>query len=481
MEKYSVRPVFYQAGSRTGAGSGAAAGSGAPVTDVGPGAGARNLDIRVPGSKSITNRALMLAAMTDGLTVLDGILLSDDSRHFISCLKTLGFDMELDEDAHCIKIHGCGGSIPRDHVSIDVGSAGTAARFLTALLGCSEGSWHLTSSEQMMRRPMAPLIDALKTLGCSFSFDGREGFFPFTIHADGIHSSSVSVDIGKSSQFLSALLMACTLSSGDIRIHVRGSHGLSYVRMTTALMKDFGIQVEEETADGAGEGIGDETLTGDRTEEEALTFLIRGGSHPKAGRYQIEPDLSAAAYFYAMAAISGGSCLVRDVHKNTLQGDIAFLGVLEQMGCHTQETEEGILVTGPAGGSLKGVDVDMGSFSDQALTLAAIAPFTDSPVTIRGISHIRLQECDRIEAILENMKRMGIRTQCSPGDVLTIYPGDPRPAQIETYDDHRVAISFALTGLRAPGIVIKDPLCCRKTFENYFQILDQITGRGGQV
>ena len=176
-----------------------------------------------------------------------------------------------------------------------------------------------------------------------------------------------------------------------------------------------------------------------------------------------------------MAAISGGSVLVEGVHTDTLQGDIAFLSLLEEMGCTREELPEGICLTGPKGGKLRGVSADLSSFSDQALTLAAIAPFADSPVTITGISHIRGQECDRIMAILENLRRMGIHAVCTPDDTITIQPGSPSPALIETFGDHRVAMSFALTGLRAPGITIKDPLCCRKTFEQYFNILDGIT------
>ena len=446
MDTYTVTPIFYH------------------LSQKAPRLPAFDLRICVPGSKSLTNRALMLAALADGDTTLQGIGLSDDSRHFIQCLIDLGFTAALDEEMQQITISGQNGQIPKQNVSIDVGSAGTAARFLTAMLGCCRGSRRLTSSEQMKKRPMEDLLRVLTDAGCSFSFEEEDWHFPFTITSRGIKRKELSVNIEKSSQFLSALLMACVLAENDIRIRTEGRHGLAYVRMTEKLMKTFGCEVEEI-----------QKPKDNPEDQEDLLFLVKGKRLPRKGIFRIEPDISAACYFYAMSAISGGSVLVEGVRSDTLQGDIAFLRVLEEMGCSRQELPEGIRLTGPAGGQLRGVSADLSAFSDQALTLAAIAPFADSPVTITGIRHIRGQECDRIRAIMENLRRMGIRAVCSGQDDITIYPGQPQPAQIETFRDHRVAMSFALTGLRSPGIVIRDPLCCRKTFENYFTILDKIT------
>lgn len=424
--------------------------------------------VSVPGSKSLTNRALMLAALTGGNTSLTGIGLSDDSRHFIQCLRDLGFTVTLEEAVQKITITGQNGQIPQRNVSLDVGSAGTAARFLTAMLGSSQGTWRLTSSEQMKRRPMEDFLRALMDIGCTFSFEEEEWHFPFTITSRGILKEEISVNIEKSSQFLSALLMACVLAEKEIKIRTAGRHGLTYVRMTEKLMRSFGCEVREilPVNTDADQGL---------RKAPDLSFAVTGGALPRSGSYRIEPDVSAACYFYAMAAISGSTVLVEGVHSDTLQGDIAFLKLLEEMGCSWAENPDGISLTGPADGQLHGVSADLSAYSDQALTLAAIAPFADSPVTITGISHIRGQECDRIDAILENLKRMGIRAECSPQDEITIYPGRPQPALIETCQDHRVSMSFALTGLRTPGIIIKDPLCCRKTFENYYTILDQIT------
>ena len=222
--------------------------------------------------------------------------------------------------------------------------------------------------------------------------------------------------------------------------------------MTTAMMRQFGVE---------------SSVSDDQT------WRIPGNAAYQSQDYQIEPDVSAAAYFYGMAVLSGGNVLVRHVHFDSLQGDVALLRTFEKMGCSAEDTPEGIRLTGPAQGRLHGIDIDMSSFSDQALTMAAIAPFADSPTFIRGIGHIRLQESDRMAAIVENLSRMGIHAAIQGNDIY-IEPGTPHAATIETYDDHRVAMAFSLTGLRTPGIIISNPLCCRKTFENYFDVLDAI-------
>lgn len=412
--------------------------------------GAAHVTVEVPGSKSITNRALLLAALSDGPCLLRGALFSDDSRHFISCVQALGIDVQVDEEQRSVRVTGRGGEIPNRGAHVYVGSAGTAARFITALLGVSEGTYYLDASAQMRKRPMAPLLAALRDLGCTMSFDGQENCFPFWLTSQGVQKNDITVDIGDSSQFLSALLISGVCPENGLSIHVTGSHGMSYIRITTEMMKQFGVQVQQP--------------------EEQL-FVVPGGKPYHREVYDIEPDMSAAAYFYAAAAILGISVTVQGVHRDMLQGDIRFLDVLEEMGCTVAETTEGVQVTGPAKGRLKGITLDMGAFSDQAITLAAIAPYGDSPTTITGIGHIRHQESDRIGAMVDALTRMGIQTE-ELEDGIRIWPGQPHAARIRTYDDHRVAMGFALTGLRADGIVIEDPGCCRKTFENYFEVLD---------
>ncbi len=410
------------------------------------------LTISVPGSKSITNRALLLATLAEGVSTLRGVLFSDDSRHFLKCVQNLGFETTVDEGAGIITVRGHGGLVPKEEASQYVGSAGTAARFLTAYLGICHGTYHMDASAQMRRRPMKPLLDSLKELGCEIRYEGEEGYFPFTLKSCGFCKNTLSINIDHSSQFLSALLIAACLSKEDIRIQVDGTHGMAYINMTETMMSQFGVITSHPSPN---------------------VFLVKCGQHYIARDYQIEPDVSAACYFYAMAPLLNIPILVRNVHFDSMQGDVEFIRILEQMGCSAADTPMGIVVTPPADGIIRGVDVNMSACSDQAITLAAIAPFANTPTTIRGIGHIRYQESNRMEAIVTELGKMGILCQETEHN-LTIYPGKPKAATVDTYDDHRMAMGFSLIGLRAPGIIINNPGCCRKTFEDYFTVLDQL-------
>ena len=414
------------------------------------------LTVRVPGSKSITNRAMLLALLANGPSLLKGALFSDDSRHFLQCVSHLGFPVTSDEEACTISVTGFGGQIPNQEASLYVGSAGTAARFLTALLGVVPGTYHMDASAQMRKRPMAPLLASLQQLGAQVTFHEEEGYFPFTICGHGFQTKELTVDIGKSSQFLSALLIAAACSDQDVIIHTVGSHGMSYIDITRRMMEQFGV-----------------SSTCLSSNSKPPSFCIPGGQSYLANEYQIEPDISAACYFYAMAPLLGIDVIVDDVHLDSMQGDIQFLRFLEQMGCRLTDTDCGILLQGPKNGMFQGITADMSACSDQAITMAALAPFAQSPTTITGIGHIRFQESDRLAAIATELTRLGIRCEESP-DSITIWPGTPNSGVVQTYDDHRMAMGFSLIGLRAPGIVIDDPGCCRKTFENYFQVLDQV-------
>ena len=424
----------------------------------------KTFTVRVPGSKSITNRALLLSMLSDGDCILKGALFSDDSRYLVQCIADLGFDITADEATEEVRVKGLGGRIPKKEAAVYVGSAGTAARFLTALLGLKEGIWHLDASEQMRRRPMVPLLACLKTLGTQVIYEGAEGHFPFTLIAKAEEAGrenrrTVTVDIAHSSQFLSALLIASCCSGRNLDIQVQGTHGMAYIDMTVKMMEQFGIMPQR--LDGVSAGAG-----------SAGGFRMGQGCY-RHQVYEIEPDVSAACYFYAMAALLGIEGGVHGVHFDSLQGDVEFLRILERMGCETKETPEGIVLLGPEKGKLMGVEADMHACSDQAITLAAIAPYADSPVTITGIGHIRYQESDRLAAIAQELKGLGIRAQTRE-DGLTIWPGQPQPGKIHTYDDHRMAMGFSLTGLRADGIEIDDPDCCRKTFAQYFEVLDGV-------
>ena len=412
-----------------------------------------HLSLSVPGSKSITNRALLLAALADGTSTLYGTLFSEDSRHFLSCLQELGFPVTIDEE-HCIvTVTGYGGNIPKKEASIYVGSAGTAARFLTAMLGFSNGIYHLDASEQMRKRPMKPLLDALASIGSHITYHGAEGCFPFTITGSSCNKNSIEINIGNSSQFLSALLMSAPLMPNGLSITLVGEkHSLSYVNITTHMMKQFGCQVET---------------------QKKGHYIIPAHQNYHPQNYQIEPDMSAACYFYALAPLLGGSVQVSHIHLDSMQGDIQFLTILEQMGCSLIDSDKGILLKCDMPRTYPGFDIDLSSCSDQTMTLAALAPFASSPVTIRNISHIRLQESNRIEAILTELTRMGITCK-ELTDGIFIEPGMPNSALIETYNDHRMAMAFSLIGLLVPGIIIQNPACCKKTFETYFDILDTI-------
>lgn len=464
------------------------------------------LRVSVPGSKSITNRALLLATLANGKSTLTGVLFSDDSRHFLKCIQELGFETTVDEEAKVITVWGHGGTVPKAEASQFVGSAGTAARFLTAYLGISHGVYHMDASEQMRRRPMAPLLDSLKELGCEVLYESpdgasAEGHFPFTLKSHGFLKDHISVNIDSSSQFLSAILIASCLSERDFTIYIEGTHGRAYIDMTVRMMEQFGVQTMPlcHCTDGAGHsGVAKYSndhncITSDqgRNDNDGITcdqgrsdngytdsalpvgYRTAAGQSYQALDYQVEPDVSAACYFYAMSPLLGIPVQVEHVHFDSLQGDVAFIRILEKMGCKAADLTGGILVEPPANRTFHGITADMSACSDQAITLAAIAPYADSPTTVTGIGHIRFQESDRITAIVTELRRMGIRCEETENSI-TIYPGQPKPALIETYDDHRMAMGFSLTGLRSTGIVIDNPGCCKKTFEEYFDVLDGV-------
>ena len=419
-------------------------------------AGPVDWKVQVPGSKSITNRALLMAALAKERICLHGVLFSDDSRYFLKSLQSLGYFVEIREAQRCVIVEGRNGRIPADRGEIYVGSAGTAARFLTAMLGVSDGCYTIQASEQMKKRPMRPLFEALQSLGAQIRFLEQEWHLPVEIQGAAIGKRSacteLSLDISESTQFLSAFLLISPMFAGGLRIYITSEKkDGSYIRITRKMMQQFGVTA---AFDGS-------------------VYETAPGACYDCREYQIEPDMSAACYFYGAAAVTGGRALVAHITADSMQGDLKFLTVLKQMGCTVTETDDGIVVNGPAEGRLKGISVDMNDFSDQALTLAAIAPYADAPVEICHIGHIRKQESDRIHAIVSNLTRAGITCE-EREDAVRIYPGQPKKCEIETFEDHRVAMAFSLLGLRSGEITILDPGCCRKTFEEYFAVLDQL-------
>ncbi len=416
-----------------------------------------NCVVEVPGSKSITNRALLMAALSNGECRLNGVLFSDDSRYFLTSLISLGYIIQVNEVEKYVIIEGHGGDLPRKEGTINVGSAGTAARFLTAMLGLSDGKYTIEASEQMKKRPMLPLFEALTDMGADFKFLEKKGHLPVEVTGAAFGGkkpkAEVSIDISESTQFLSALMMTAPMLESGLKINItsKKTDG-SYIRITSNMMRQFGCEVDHEGAE----------------------YVIPADDSYVAGSYQIEPDVSAACYFYAAAALTGGYCLVKNVRRTSMQGDMKFLDVLKQLGCTVTEEREGISVTGPAEGEYDGVDVDMNDFSDQTMTLAAIAPFAKTPTIIRNIEHIRFQESDRIEAVANELNSLCIDIK-KGRDRIEILPGKVKPGVVKTYSDHRMAMAFALIGLKVDGIIIDDYECCAKTFENYFEVLEAAT------
>lgn len=414
-----------------------------------------SFDIEVPGSKSITNRALLLAAMGQNKCTLNGVLFSDDSRAFLSCLVNLGFNISIDEKAHSVIMEGTRGVIPNKKATINVGSAGTAARFLTVFLAFAGGEYTLNASDQMCKRPMEPLLTTLREAGVTINCLKEEGHFPFTMVSNGVSVSSMRSNTDTSSQFASAMLMSATLLPNGLEVILEGgrTHG-AYINITLKMMEQFGISFKR---------IGDK-------------IKVEGGASINLTHYDIEPDVSAAGYFYALSPICHKTIRVAGVHLDSMQGDIKFIKLLTNLGCSLEETEYGLKINPPELPVYSGIEVNMNDYSDQTMTMAVVAAFASSPTTIRGIEHIRHQESDRLMAIITNLNNLGIKAQeIDNGDGIYIVPGPMHGAKIETFEDHRMAMAFTLIGFRTPNVEILNPMCCSKTFENYFDVIDSIS------
>jgi len=393
--------------------------------------------------------------------LLKNALFSADSRALLAALQVLGIECSADEVTKEIRILGCKGSLPIKNATVYAASAGTAARFLTALLAFSDGTYILDASEQMKKRPMAPLIDALRSIGISVTALEEEGHLPLKIEggrAQLTATPELSVSIDKSSQFLSALMMTGILLPDGLSVTPVGSRtAMSYVHITERMMQEFGVVPVHSSEEGS-----------------CITYRIPGNTSYQSQIYDIEPDLSGACYFYAAAVLLGTSVTVNGVHKNSMQGDLRFVLALEQLGCTVVDTPDGICVTGPSHRRYPGLDITMSDFSDQTMTMALLALFADTPTHIRGVGHIRAQECDRMEATLTEIKRLGGNARMDEdGTGIIITPVPLHGARIETYDDHRMAMAFSLAGLRIEGVEIHNPSCCKKTFENYFELFTE--------
>lgn len=407
--------------------------------------------VRVPGSKSLTNRALIVAALADGTTTLNGALDSEDTRVMIDALRRLGFVVEHDPEAATIRVEGRGGVVPAAQAQIAVANSGTSLRFLTALVALGKGAYTLDGSARMRERPAADLLNAINRLGAIARSDLGTGCPPLTVNASGLDGGFVSVRGDVSSQFLSGLLMVLPRAKAPTTIEVDGPLvSKPYVDMTLAVMAAFGVKASN---------------------HKYKRFNIEPGRY-RGRPYAIEPDASAASYFFAAAAITGGTITVEGLGTNSLQGDMGFVDVLEHMGCRVVRQANATTVTG---GPLRGVDVDMNALSDTVMTLAAVALFAEGTTRVRNVGHIRHKETDRVHAVAAELRKLGARVEERPDGLVIQPPERPQPARIATYDDHRMAMSFALVGLKAPGVTILGPECVAKTYPRFWDDLDRLT------
>jgi len=418
-----------------------------------------NATVRVPGSKSLTNRALLISALAYGRTRLTNALFSDDSWYFVKALQTVGFDVQLDEPNSEMTVTGLGGKIPTQNAELFIGNSGTSARFLSAFLTLGHGEFVVDGEPRMRERPIGDLISALTHLGANIEVSSSH-CPPVKIKASGLGGGRTSLAGNISSQFLSALLMVAPYAKSPVEIEVMTElNSRPFVDMTLAIMHDFGVEVKRNDYQHFSIPLATYQLPSTNLQTPLST-------------YPIESDASAASYFFAAPAICGGAVRVENISRQFKQGDIAFLDVLGQMGCTIKERETYIEVERSQ--TLVGVDVNMRDIPDTAQTLAAIAPFASSTTRIRGIASARLKETDRVHATCTELARLGVRVQ-EHEDGMTIYPCEKfNPAIIQTYNDHRMAMAFSLIGLRVPGVIIENPSCVVKTFPNFFDVLETL-------
>lgn len=423
-------------------------------------------EIILPGSKSLTNRALLLAALCDAPVTLTGALFSEDTRLMVTALQALGLDVQADEAALVLKVgnqHNAFKSAAP--VDLFVGLAGTAARFLTALCAAApSGIYRIDGVPQMRKRPMKGLIEALRSLGADIQCTEAEGFFPVEIRAHGLRGGEVTIDASESSQMLSALLMVSPLTSSPLKISLSGDFRQPFVQMTKRQMAQFGIEVTQ-------------------PDKAQATFLTPTGTYRSPGQYDIEIDASAASYYLALPIVTGGELRIPGYRLDGLQGDVQFGRLLANHGLLEPLNETASTQLIRKGPGHKGLTADFREFSDTFLTFAAIAPLLDGPTKITGITHTRKQETDRVAGMARELSKLGqhvIETE----DSLEIHP---RPLKagvtIETYHDHRFAMSFGILGCHdllgngQPWLTIDNPACCAKTFPDFFKLLASLRSK----
>jgi 3-phosphoshikimate 1-carboxyvinyltransferase len=394
--------------------------------------------VRVPGSKSITNRALVLAALASrsGACTLSGALQSEDTEVMVDCLTRLGFGIEANWPTVRVHRNDSGRVIPAKSADLFVANSGTTIRFVAAMVGLGEGTYRLDGVPRMRERPIQDLLDALEQLGVTAVSENRTGCPPIVITSNGFHGDRVSIRAGLSSQFLSGLIMAVAFMGRRLQIDTEGPVvSEPYIKMTRTLIDRWGKYWDE---------------------------------------CRIEPDASAASYFFAIPAILGGAVTVREMDRDMLQGDVKFVDALAKMGCTVAYLEDSIRVAfNPTAQTLRGIDIDMNAISDTVMTLAVVALFANGPTTIRNVAHIRHKETDRIAAVANELRKLGAVVE-EREDGLTIHPKPLTGCAVDTYNDHRMAMSLALVGLKVPGVVIRNPGCVAKTYPGFWQDLEKV-------
>lgn len=410
-----------------------------------------NSEVFIPGSKSFSNRALILSACAHGRSLITGLLKSDDTYWCIEALKNLGIEIgELKEGQ--FEIFGTAGKFSNPKDPIFIGAGGTIARFLPGVIAAStsEANFVLEADRSLSSRPISPLVSSLRKIGAEISYLGNTETLPISIKAQGLKGGEILLPGNVSSQYLSGLLMSAPLAKDNTTIKMTSEIVQPlYVSMTVSTMESFGVQVQ--------------------VSDDLSCYRVAPSSYQPCD-YTIEADVSSAGYMFALAAITNQTITVKNINPTTLQPDLKLLEILERMGCHITRNPNSVTITGPS--ALKGgFTVSLKDFSDQTLTLGCIASQCDQPIKITDVGHIRKHECDRLEALKDGLARLGIESILTH-DTVEILPGKLKPALIDSHDDHRVAMSFAILGAVCPNISIDNPSCVAKTFPDFFEKLE---------
>jgi 3-phosphoshikimate 1-carboxyvinyltransferase len=404
--------------------------------------------VRVPGSKSVTNRALLVAALADGSSELCGALASDDTDVMVASLAALG--CPVDTRAEPWRVSGSGGRLRAPTAPLFAGNSGTTARFLTAAACLADGPVTIDGTARMRERPIDDLTRALEQLGADCRIEGLRGCPPVRVAGGGLRGGEAIIDARRSSQYVSAVLLAAPYAERDVTLRFAGGVLVSrpYVDLTLDVMRAFGARADWER-DGA--------------------LHVSAGARYRGRRYAVEADASSAAYPFCAAAIAGGRVRVEGIDPRTRQPDVGILDLLERMGCRVSKGTDWAEVRAPQD-RLAGIDVDMNALPDAVLALAVVALFAEGTTRIRNVANLRIKESDRLAALETELRKLGARARAD-ADSLTIEPAPLRAAEIDTYHDHRMAMAFALAGLRQPGVAIRDPGCVSKTWPDYFEML----------